>query len=119
MSSPSIPDSKKPLPKEIELDENSISLNKIVDSDKKDQNDNLNHVSDKEQDDVLNYSFKKEQDENLNHVSKEQDDLYKKEQNDKLHEVAKTVKRNQEAIKILKLELSDKDRVIKELMDKL
>ena len=37
----------------------------------------------------------------------------------KLHDLAKVIKKNQEAIKILKLELSDKDRVIKEIIDKL
>ena len=38
---------------------------------------------------------------------------------EKLLELAKVVKRNQHAVQILKLEVSDKDRLIKEIMDKL
>jgi hypothetical protein len=38
---------------------------------------------------------------------------------EKIHSLAKVIKKNQEAIQILKLELSDKDRIIKEIMDKL
>jgi hypothetical protein len=37
----------------------------------------------------------------------------------RLHSLAASVRQNQEAIKILKLELSDKDRVIKEIMERL
>ena len=37
----------------------------------------------------------------------------------KLFELAKVVKKTQESIKIMKLELTEKDRVIKQIMDKL
>ncbi|OMJ88836.1 hypothetical protein SteCoe_9136 [Stentor coeruleus] len=43
--------------------------------------------------------------------------ISEKEQN--LLDLAETIKKNQESISILRLELSDKDRIIKEILDKL
>ena len=38
---------------------------------------------------------------------------------ERLKSLAQVIKKNQQAIQILKLELSDKDRVIKEIMDRM
>lgn len=41
------------------------------------------------------------------------------ENDEKLLELAKVIKKNQESVQVLKLELTEKDRIIKEIMDKL
>lgn len=41
------------------------------------------------------------------------------ENDEKLLDLAKVIKKNQESVQVLKLELTEKDRVIKEIMDRL
>lgn len=41
------------------------------------------------------------------------------EKEQKLLNIAETIKKNQESLSILRLELSDKDRIIKEILEKL